>query len=68
MFGKQGKILHSQTREIIENVLTFVKKKVEHYHENNVTSIPIVNYKQRVTVATGISEKMHETIIKRRRA
>ncbi|RZC36475.1 hypothetical protein BDFB_013787, partial [Asbolus verrucosus] len=41
-----------------------MKNEAEHFHENNVTSIPIANYKQRVMAATGISEKMYKTIVK----
>ncbi|RZC40798.1 uncharacterized protein BDFB_007977, partial [Asbolus verrucosus] len=63
-FGKQDKILYSQAREIIANVLIFMKNEAEDFHENNVTSIPIANYKQRVMAAIRISEKMYKTIVK----
>ncbi|RZB38824.1 hypothetical protein BDFB_007426 [Asbolus verrucosus] len=39
-----------------------MKNEAEHSYENNVT-IPIANYK-RVMAATGISEKVHKTIVK----
>ncbi|RZC22672.1 hypothetical protein BDFB_011000, partial [Asbolus verrucosus] len=56
-FDKQSKILHSQAREIIANVLTFMKNEAEQFTKT------IANYK-RVMAATGISEKMYKTIVK----
>lgn len=63
-FGQRGKILHGQAREVIANVLAFMKKEAE----DGGTKIPISNYKQRVMAATGISEKMYKNIIKESKA
>jgi hypothetical protein len=34
-FGKQGVILHSQAREIVANVIDFMKKEAEHFGRRN---------------------------------
>jgi hypothetical protein len=63
-FGQRGKILHSQAREIIANVIAFMKHESECVRNNRELTIPIINYKQRVMASTGISEKMYKTITK----
>ncbi|RZC32354.1 hypothetical protein BDFB_013130 [Asbolus verrucosus] len=42
-----------------------MKNEAQHFHENNVTSFPVANYKQRVTAATGISEENVQNNCKR---
>jgi hypothetical protein len=63
-FGQRGKILHSQGREIIANVIAFMKHESECVRNNRELTIPIINYKQRVMASTGISEKIYKTITK----
>ncbi|CAH1381645.1 unnamed protein product [Tenebrio molitor] len=63
-FGQRGKILHSQAREIIANVVAFMRHESECVSNHQELTIPIVNYKQRVIASTGISEKMYKTIVK----
>ncbi|KAK4886753.1 hypothetical protein RN001_003024 [Aquatica leii] len=57
--GVRGKIIHSQGREIIANVLKFFKQEAE----NGVT-IPLTNFKQRLLAATKISEISYRRISK----
>jgi hypothetical protein len=52
-FGQHVKILHSQAREIIANVIAFMKNG-----DNQELNIPIANYKQRAAAPPGISEQM----------
>lgn len=58
-FGRNGKVLHSQAREIIANVLTFMKEEAE----NGIT-IPLANFKERLLAATKIGEYSYRQICK----
>lgn len=51
LVGVKGKPIEGQAREIINNVLIFMKKEAE-----GGLQIPIRNYRQRVISATGISK------------
>ncbi|KAK4877031.1 hypothetical protein RN001_009537 [Aquatica leii] len=55
----RGKIIHTQSREIIANILMFFKQEAE----NGVT-IPLTNYKQRLFAATKILEITYRRISK----
>lgn len=57
--GISGKIIHSQAREVIANVLEFMKKEA-----SGEIAIPVANFKQRLIMATGISEKTYRNICK----
>lgn len=49
--GVRGKVLHSQTREVISNVLDFMKEE-----SKNGIKIPLSNFKERLLAATKIGE------------
>ncbi|KAK4881538.1 hypothetical protein RN001_004857 [Aquatica leii] len=57
--GVRGKIINSQGREIIANVLKFFKQEAE----NGVT-VPLTNFKQRLLAATKFSETSYRRISK----
>jgi hypothetical protein len=57
-FGEQGVILHSQAREIVANVIDFMKKEAEHFGRRNEPLIPMKNFRERIMVATGISRQI----------
>lgn len=63
-FGKQGLILHCQAREIVANVIDFMKKEAENYRRCNTPLIPINNFRERVIAATGVSRQMYTSITK----
>lgn len=63
-FGKKGQIVHSQAREIIANVINFMKMEANNFQCNREPIIKVTNVKQRVMAATGISEKLYKTIMK----
>lgn len=50
--GVCGKVLHSQAREIVANVINFMKQEAT----NGNPVIPLENFKKRVLAATGIGE------------
>lgn len=58
--GVKGKIIHSQAREIIANVLKFMKEEAV----NNTPTIPLKNFKERLLAATGISDTTYRRIVK----
>lgn len=58
--GIKGKIIHSQGREIISNVLEFMKQEAN----NGVPTIPLTNFKERLLAATKISDNTYRRIIK----
>jgi hypothetical protein len=58
--GVRGKVVTAQTREVIANVLKFMKKEAE----NGAPVIPITNYKQRLKEATGASERIYKQVVK----
>ncbi|KAK9703799.1 hypothetical protein QE152_g29091 [Popillia japonica] len=56
----KGRILHSQAREIIANVLQFMKDEAA----NKCCTIPITNFKDRLIAATKIGERTSRNIVK----
>ncbi|KAI4458687.1 hypothetical protein MML48_7g00020789 [Holotrichia oblita] len=58
--GVKGKIIHSQGREIIANVLKFMKEEAG----NNTPTIELSHYKERLLAATGISDSTYRSIVK----
>ncbi|KAK9737059.1 hypothetical protein QE152_g11004 [Popillia japonica] len=56
----KGRILHSQAREIIANVLQFMKDEAA----NKCCTIPITNFKERLIAATKIAERTSRDIVK----
>lgn len=58
--GVKGKVIHSQGREIIANVLKFMKEEAENKHP----IIPLTNYKERLMRAVGISDVTYRSIAK----
>lgn len=57
--GIKGKVLHSQTREAIANVLDFMKEEAE----NGIT-IPLANFKERLLAATKIGDYSYRKIVR----
>jgi polyhydroxyalkanoate synthesis regulator phasin len=53
----KGKILKSQTREVISRVMEFMKKEAE-----EGVNIPITNFRERIVAATGIAKATYESI------
>jgi hypothetical protein len=58
--GIKGKVIHSQGREIISNILNFMKQETA----NGTTIIPLANFKARLIAATKISESSYRRIAK----
>jgi hypothetical protein len=58
--GIKGKVIHSQGREMISNILNFMKEEAA----NGTTIIPLANFKARLIVATKISESSYRRIAK----
>jgi hypothetical protein len=58
----KGKILRSQTREIIGRVTDFTKNEAE-----EGVQIPIANFKERILKATGIGKTAYERIAKEKK-
>ncbi|KAK9679633.1 hypothetical protein QE152_g39845 [Popillia japonica] len=56
----KGRILHSQAREIIANVLQFMKDEAA----NKCCTIPITNFKERLIAATKTMERTYRDIVK----
>lgn len=56
----KGKIIHSQAREYLANILEFMKVEAK----NGVPSIPLSNFKARFITATKVSEKTYRVITK----
>ncbi|CAH1376488.1 unnamed protein product [Tenebrio molitor] len=56
--GVKGKVVSAQSREVIANVIKFMKKEAC----NRSPIIPITNFKQRVLEATGISKHIYEQV------
>jgi hypothetical protein len=67
-FGKKGQILHCQAREIVANVIDFMKMEAEQYKLRNEPTIPLQNFRERILAATGISKKMYSTITRESKA
>jgi hypothetical protein len=67
-FGKQGLMLHSQAREIVANVIDFMKKEAEHFGRRNEPLIPMKNFRERIMVATGISRQIYASVTKESRS
>lgn len=59
-YGRKGKIIHSQARETVYQVLNFFKAEAE----NGEPIIPVKNYKERTLAATKISEKTYKSVLK----
>lgn len=57
--GIQGKVLHSQSRELIANVMQFMREEAD-----QGLKIPLKNFKERVLAATKISDKSYRKICK----
>ncbi|KAG5882580.1 hypothetical protein JTB14_030129 [Gonioctena quinquepunctata] len=55
--GIKGMIIHSQAREVINNVFKFMKEEAQ-----NGLKVPIANYRERVLSATGISKCTYSKI------
>ena len=55
--GIRGKAIHSQAREVIANVLQFMKEEAEHG-----LKIPLANFRERLLAATKISEGTYRKI------
>jgi hypothetical protein len=60
--GVPGKGIHSQTKEVIANVLKFMREEAE----KGIT-IPLANFKQRLITATGISDKLYRKVVQEKR-
>ena len=58
--GVKGKVVHSQAREIIANVMKFMKREAD----NGSPLVPLSNFKARVLAATGIGETSYRKIQK----
>ena len=58
--GVCGKVLHSQAREIVANVINFMKQEAT----NGNPVIPFENFKKRVLAATGIGEFSYRKVQK----
>lgn len=58
--GVQGRIISSQTREVIANVIKFMMKEAE----IDLPVVPFKNYRQRILQATGISTNVYSQICK----
>ncbi|CAH2012235.1 unnamed protein product [Acanthoscelides obtectus] len=55
----RGRVLHSQSCEIVNNIIKFMKKEAE-----EGISIPLTNYRDRVLAATGVSKNTYQRICK----
>ncbi|CAH1997603.1 unnamed protein product [Acanthoscelides obtectus] len=55
----RGRVLHSQSCEIVNNIIKFMKKEAE-----EGISIPLTNYSDRVLAATGVSKNTYQRICK----
>jgi hypothetical protein len=53
--GIKGKVIHRQGREIIPNILNFVKEEAA----SETAIIPLANFKARLIAATKISESSY---------
>lgn len=58
--GIKGKVIHSQAREIIANVLHFMRQEAE----NQGPIVPLANFKERLLAATKISKTAYRSIVK----
>jgi hypothetical protein len=58
--GIKGKVIHSQGREIISNILNFMKEEAA----NGTIIIPLANFKARLIAARKISESSYRRIAK----
>lgn len=56
----KGHIIHSQAREILANVMQFMKEEAT----NNSCGIPLTNFKERFLAATKVSEKTYRSVAK----
>lgn len=56
----KGHIIHSQAREILANVMQFMKEEAR----NNACGIPLANFKERFLSATKVSEKTYRSVAK----
>lgn len=56
----KGHIIHSQGREILANVMQFMKEEAA----NNACGIPLTNFKERFLAATKVSEKTYRSVVK----
>lgn len=61
-FGKKGQILNKQAREIISNVIQFMKLEAENIKTKAQPLVPFDHYRERVMAATGISIKTYKTV------
>lgn len=59
IIGVRGKLLGSQAREIIANIIHFMKAEAE-----NGALIPLTNFRERVLAATKVSESSYKRILK----
>lgn len=57
--GVPGKVLHSQAREIVANVLLFMQEEAK-----DGIKIPLANYKERLLAATKIGEFSYKKVKK----
>ncbi|CAH1957167.1 unnamed protein product [Acanthoscelides obtectus] len=55
----RGRVLHSQSCEIVNNIIQFMKKEAE-----EGISIPLTYYRDRVLAATGVSKNTYQRICK----
>lgn len=60
----KGRIIHSQAREIIANVLQFMKEEAA----SNTLKIPLTNFKERLIAATKIGDNTYRRIAKEAKA
>ncbi|EFA00032.1 hypothetical protein TcasGA2_TC002839 [Tribolium castaneum] len=58
--GVRGKVVNAQSRAIIANVLKFMIKEAE----TQAPVVPLAHYRQRVLLATGVSEKIYRQVSK----
>lgn len=58
--GIKGKVIHSQGREIIANVLSFFKEEAA----KGSPVIPLANFRERLIAATKISANTYRSIVK----
>lgn len=56
----KGHIIHSQAREILANVMQFMKEEAT----NNACGIPLAHFKERFLAATKVSEKTYRSVVK----
>lgn len=61
--GVRGVGVSSQARELIANVIEFIKREAEEVKQTGSTIIPLSKFKERILAATKISEKVYRSVV-----